>query len=67
MVISEIDIQSLVLPKHLDDKVARLHLGRILATLKVLSSKQASYLRVDVNGLYNPDSYCYYLLARKNI
>ncbi len=51
--------QVYVLPKHLDEKVARLHLGRIGATLTVLSAQQADYLRVDVNGPYKPDTYRY--------
>jgi len=51
--------QVYVLPKHLDEKVARLHLGRIGATLTVLSATQADYLGVDVNGPYKPDSYRY--------
>ena len=48
-----------VLPKHLDEKVARLHLGRIGANLTELSPKQAAYINVDVNGPYKPDHYRY--------
>ena len=48
-----------VLPKHLDEKVARLHLQRIGAKLTTLSEKQASYIGVDVNGPYKPDHYRY--------
>jgi len=51
--------QVYVLPKHLDEKVARLHLDRIGATLTVLSATQADYLGVDVHGPYKPDSYRY--------
>lgn len=47
------------LPKHLDEKVARLHLKRIGAELTVLSSEQASYIGVDKNGPYKPEHYRY--------
>jgi adenosylhomocysteinase len=48
-----------VLPKHLDEKVARLHLKKIGVELTVLSQKQADYLRVPVEGPYKPDHYRY--------
>ncbi len=48
-----------VLPKHLDEKVARLHLQRIGATLTELSQKQAEYIGVTVTGPYKPDRYRY--------
>jgi len=48
-----------VLPKHLDEKVARLHLDRIGAKLTKLTAKQASYLHLDVDGPYKPDYYRY--------
>ncbi|KTD20706.1 adenosylhomocysteinase [Legionella londiniensis] len=48
-----------VLPKHLDEKVARLHLGRIGAKLTQLTKEQADYIGVDVNGPYKPDYYRY--------
>jgi adenosylhomocysteinase len=48
-----------VLPKHLDEKVARLHLGRIGAKLTELSDEQAGYIGVDKNGPYKPDHYRY--------
>src|SRR6202142_1427549 len=48
-----------VLPKHLDEKVARLHLGRIGAELTVLSDYQASYISVDKNGPFKPNHYRY--------
>ena len=51
--------QVYVLPKHLDEKVARLHLGRIGAKLTVLSDEQAKYIGVDLNGPYKPDHYRY--------
>ncbi|GAB3629450.1 S-adenosyl-L-homocysteine hydrolase [Pandoraea terrae] len=48
-----------VLPKHLDEKVARAHLGRIGAELTVLSDAQASYISVDKNGPFKPAHYRY--------
>jgi adenosylhomocysteinase len=48
-----------VLPKHLDEKVARLHLKKIGAELTTLTAKQAEYLRVPVEGPYKPDHYRY--------
>jgi adenosylhomocysteinase len=48
-----------VLPKHLDEEVARLHLGKIGAKLTVLSKDQADYIGVDVNGPYKAEHYRY--------
>ncbi|MDF8262910.1 adenosylhomocysteinase [Luteipulveratus flavus] len=48
-----------VLPKHLDEKVARLHLDALGARLTELSKPQAEYLGVDVAGPYKPDHYRY--------
>jgi adenosylhomocysteinase len=48
-----------VLPKHLDEEVARLHLEKIGAQLTELSAEQADYLGVDVAGPYKDDSYRY--------
>ena len=48
-----------VLPKRLDEKVARLHLARIGANLTVLSDEQAGYLGVDKNGPFKPNHYRY--------
>lgn len=48
-----------VLPKHLDELVARLHLERIGAQLTTLSTEQASYINVPVEGPYKPDHYRY--------
>ncbi len=48
-----------VLPKHLDEKVARLHLQRIGADLTELSAKQADYIGVPVEGPYKPSHYRY--------
>jgi adenosylhomocysteinase len=48
-----------VLPKHLDEEVARLHLGSLGVKLTELTSDQASYLGVDVAGPYKSDQYRY--------
>ncbi|HEX8344528.1 MAG TPA: adenosylhomocysteinase [Actinoplanes sp.] len=48
-----------VLPKHLDEKVARLHLDALGAKLTTLTKEQAAYLGVDVAGPYKSDSYRY--------
>ena len=48
-----------VLPKHLDEKVARLHLDKLGVKLTVLSPEQASYIGVDPAGPYKPDHYRY--------
>src|SRR3954464_4057457 len=48
-----------VLPKHLDEKVARLQLSKLGATLTELSDKQARYIGVQLDGPYKPDSYRY--------
>jgi len=48
-----------VLPKALDEKVARLHLGKLGARLTELSPEQASYIGVPVQGPYKPDHYRY--------
>ncbi len=47
------------LPKHLDEKVARLHLGALGARLTELTPQQAAYLGVPVEGPYKPDHYRY--------
>jgi adenosylhomocysteinase len=48
-----------VLPKHLDEKVARLHLDALGVKLTELSKTQADYLGVDINGPYKSDLYRY--------
>lgn len=48
-----------VLPRHLDEEVARLHLEKIGAELTVLTAAQAGYLGISANGPYKPDSYRY--------
>jgi adenosylhomocysteinase len=47
------------LPKHLDEKVARLHLDALGVRLTELTKEQASYLGIPVEGPYKPDSYRY--------
>ncbi|GAA4347201.1 adenosylhomocysteinase [Kangiella taiwanensis] len=48
-----------ILPKHLDEKVAKLHLERIGARLTTLTDKQAAYINVEVEGPYKPEHYRY--------
>ena len=48
-----------VLPKHLDEKVARLQLHKLGAMLTDLSDQQARYIGVSKQGPYKPDSYRY--------
>ena len=48
-----------VLPKHLDEKVARLHLESIGAELTELSQEQATYIGVEVSGPYKAETYRY--------
>jgi len=47
------------LPKHLDEKVAMLHLGKLGAKLTVLSKEQADYINVPAQGPFKPDHYRY--------
>lgn len=51
--------QVYVLPKHLDEEVARLHLARVGAKLTQLTREQAQYLNVPVEGPYKPEYYRY--------
>jgi adenosylhomocysteinase len=51
--------QVYVLPKHLDEKVARLHLMKVGAQLTQLTEEQAAYLGVSTSGPYKKDSYRY--------
>jgi adenosylhomocysteinase len=48
-----------VLPKHLDEKVARLHLAKLGAELTELTDEQAAYINVPKDGPYKPDYYRY--------
>ncbi|MCK9174742.1 MAG: adenosylhomocysteinase [Desulforhopalus sp.] len=51
--------QVMVLPKYLDEEVARLHLGRLGVELDVLSKEQADYIGVEIEGPYKGDIYRY--------
>ncbi|UWQ58398.1 adenosylhomocysteinase [Leisingera caerulea] len=51
--------QVYILPKHLDEKVARLHLGRIGVKLTQLSAEQAAYIGVKPEGPFKPEHYRY--------
>ncbi len=53
------DRQVYRLPKHLDEKVARLHLDALGVRLTELRTEQADYIGVDVAGPYKPDHYRY--------
>ena len=55
----EYETQVYVLPKHLDEKVARLHLGSLGAKLTELSPEQAAYIGVPVEGPYKSEHYRY--------
>jgi len=55
----EYDKKVYVLPKHLDEKVARLHLDALGAKLTKLTDEQAAYIGVPVDGPYKPDHYRY--------
>ena len=48
-----------MLPKHLDEKVARLHLAKIGVSIDQLTEGQADYLGVKVEGPYKPEHYRY--------
>ncbi len=56
---SNYDNKVYVLPKHLDEKVARLHLSHIGAELTELTNEQADYIGVDVKGPFKKDQYRY--------
>ena len=56
---SQYETKVYTLPKHLDEKVARLHLAKIGVHLTTLTPKQASYIGVDQAGPYKTDSYRY--------
>ena len=56
---SDYDKKVYVLPKHLDEKVARLHLDALGVRLTELTPEQASYIDVPVEGPYKPDHYRY--------
>jgi len=54
---SKVDIY--LLPKHIDEEVARLHLAHVGATLTTLTQRQAEYIGVDINGPFKPETYRY--------
>jgi adenosylhomocysteinase len=56
---SKYECKVYTLPKHLDEKVARLHLDKLGVKLTKLSSSQADYLGVPVEGPYKSDHYRY--------
>jgi adenosylhomocysteinase len=56
---SEYPVGVYVLPKHLDEKVARLHLGKLGVTLDKLSPAQAKYLGISKDGPFKPHHYRY--------
>ena len=51
--------QAYILPKHLDEEVARLHLEKLGVSLTALTPAQADYLGIPVEGPYKPDHYRY--------
>jgi adenosylhomocysteinase len=53
------DAKVYVLPKHLDEKVARLHLGKLGVRLTTLTAKQADYLGIPADGPYKAEQYRY--------
>jgi adenosylhomocysteinase len=55
----EYDRQVYVLPKHLDEQVARVHLEALGGELTKMTKEQAEYIGVDVEGPYKPDHYRY--------
>src|SRR5690606_19745163 len=57
--VDQYDRKVYVLPKHLDEKVARLHLGQLGAKLTELSESQAKYLGVPKTGPFKPEHYRY--------
>src|SRR3954449_12023867 len=57
--VDEYENQVYVLPKHLDEKVARVHVEALGATLTKLSPEQAAYIDVPVDGPFKPDHYRY--------
>ena len=56
---NDYDPKVMILPKKLDEEVARLHLDRLGVKLEKLTQKQADYIGVDVDGSFKPDHYRY--------
>jgi adenosylhomocysteinase len=48
-----------ILPKHLDEKVARLHLKKLGVQLTELTKEQADYINVEIQGPFKPEHYRY--------
>ncbi|MFC1670369.1 adenosylhomocysteinase [Spirochaetota bacterium] len=59
LVQKELENKVYILPKKLDEEVARLHLGKLGVKLTKLSKKQADYIGISVDGPYKPDNYRY--------
>jgi adenosylhomocysteinase len=57
--VDDYENQVYVLPKHLDEKVARVHVEALGAELTKLSPEQAAYIDVPVDGPFKPDHYRY--------
>ncbi|MDT5088354.1 MAG: adenosylhomocysteinase, partial [Mycobacterium sp.] len=55
----EYDNEVYRLPKHLDEKVARIHVEALGGELNMLNMEQAEYIGVEVDGPYKPDHYRY--------
>jgi adenosylhomocysteinase len=56
---NEVEVGVHVLPKHLDEEVARLHLEKLGVKLTKLTAVQAEYLGIPVEGPFKPDHYRY--------
>ncbi|MDP6529389.1 MAG: adenosylhomocysteinase, partial [Gemmatimonadota bacterium] len=56
---SDYEVGVFMLPKHLDEEVARLHLGKLGVKLTQLTPEQADYLGIPVEGPYKPEFYRY--------
>jgi adenosylhomocysteinase len=56
---SNLERKVYTLPKHLDEKVVRLHLDKLGVKLTTLTSEQAAYIGVPVDGPYKPEHYRY--------
>jgi len=56
---ADYDNKVYVLPKHLDEKVAMLHLDKLGVKLTKLSPEQADYINVSVDGPFKPEHYRY--------
>ncbi len=57
--LAQYDRKVYVLPKHLDEKVARLHIGKLGIALTTLTAEQASYIGIPEEGPYKPEHYRY--------